>query len=203
MSGEVAAIVLAAGESTRMGRPKPLLDWGGKPLLQHQIDELSGAGCDPLVVVLGNQAPTVRAAITCDAPCRIVVNAAYRNGRASSLRAGAAVLPDERDAVVVTSVDGPCSADTVQRLITAWREQPGSRDIVVPSFEGKNGHPALFGGALLGELREVQEATEGLRAVRRAHADTTRFLNVDDPFVTLNLNTPEAYEAARAADSDR
>ena len=93
MSAGVAAIVLAAGESRRMGRAKARLDWGGTPLLQHQIDELDGAGCDPVVVVLGHEADSIAAAIRCAGGCRVVRNREYASGRASSLRAGAAALP--------------------------------------------------------------------------------------------------------------
>lgn len=203
MQGGVAAVILAAGESRRMGRPKALLDWGGKALLQHQLDELSAAGCDPLVVVLGHEALTIEAAIDCRGPCQIVVNSQYRTGRASSLRAGAASLPDATGAVIVASVDGPCSTATVRALIDAWRAgprrgapPPGS--IIVPRYESRNGHPALFDGSLLAEMRAVEERSEGLRALRRAHVASTTFLDVDDPLVTLNLNTPEDYAAARA-----
>ena len=89
------------------------------------------------------------------------------------------------------------SSATGSALIDAWRALPGPGAIVVPRHGGRNGHPSLFDGALLPELRAVQEASQGLRAVRRAHTKTTTFLDVDDPLVTLNLNTPEAYESAK------
>ena len=198
MTAGVAAIVLAAGESRRMGRPKPLLDWGGKPLLQHQIDELSAAGCEPIVVVLGHDAERIAAAIRCGG-CPVVHNREYASGRASSLRAGADALPDDAAAVVVASVDTPLRSATVGALIEAWRDRADPGAIIVPRHAGRNGHPSLFGGSLLPELRAVREESQGLRAVRRAHADATAFLDVDDPLVTLNLNTPQAYESARRA----
>ena len=90
----ITGIILAAGESSRMGEPKSLLDWGGKPLLQHQIDALTDAGCAPVVVVLGAAAETVQAKVSCHTPCLMVHNPDYRSGRASSLRVGAVALPD-------------------------------------------------------------------------------------------------------------
>ena len=90
---------------------------------------------------------------------------------------------------MVASVDTPLSRATVRALIDAWRALPGPGAIVVPRHGGRNGHPGLFDGALLPELRAVQEESQGLRAVRRAHTKTTTFLDVDDPLVTLNLNT--------------
>ncbi len=197
MTAGVAAIVLAAGESRRMGRAKALLDWGGKPLLQHQIDELSAAGCEPIAVVLGHEAERIAAGIRCVGGCRVVRNREYASGRASSLRAGAGALPGDAVAVVVASVDTPLRGATVRALIAAWRGRPDPGAIVVPRHAGRNGHPGLFGGPLLAELRAVREESQGLRAVRRAHAAATTFLDVDDPLVTLNLNTPEAYESAR------
>lgn len=191
---DTAALVLAAGESSRMGRPKALLDWGGTPLLQHQVDQLVEAGCDPIVVVVGARAQQVRARLRRGSRCRVVENAAYRSGRASSVRVGARALPDAVDAVVVASVDGPLTATTVRALMD--ERAHGGAAIVVPRHEGRNGHPALFGGELLGELREVTEAGEGLRTLRRAHADATTFLDVDDPRVLLNLNTPDEYASA-------
>jgi molybdenum cofactor cytidylyltransferase len=194
--GPVAALIVAAGESRRMGKPKALLDWQGKPLLQHQLDELNAAGCDPVVVVLGHEAITIEDAIRCADPCHVVINTRYMTGRASSLRAGAAAMPAGTAAVVICGVDTPCAATTVRRLVEQWRAV--AERIVVPRFQGHNGHPALFDGALLPELRLVEEQNEGLRAVRRAHADSTRFVDVDDPWVALNLNTPEAYAAAKS-----
>jgi CTP:molybdopterin cytidylyltransferase MocA len=191
---EIAALILAAGESRRMGRPKALLDWGGRTLLQHQIDVLTKAGCDPVLGVLGAQAHQIRARTPCDPPCRLVENASFRSGRASSVRVGARLLPDDTRAVVVASVDSPVAASTVAALIESWREAPTS--IVVPRFEGRNGHPTLFDGALLAELRTVQESSLGLKAVRAAHRTETRFVEVDDALSSLNLNTPEDYAEA-------
>ena len=196
----VAAIVLAAGESQRMGRSKPLLDWGDKPLLQHQIDVLVAVSCDPVVAVLGHRAPQVRAAVNCDAPCKLVENPAYRSGRASSVRLGALAVADSSEAILIASVDQPLRAETVARLIVAHAE--GSAVISVPRHGGNNGHPTIFAGALLEELRHVDEEGEGLRAVRRAHEGGTVFINVDDPSVTVNLNTPEDYERARTSKTD-
>ena len=195
-AGTVAGLILAAGESRRMGRPKATLDWGGVPLLHHQVQALREAGCEPVIVVLGAEAHNLRARLREAPPCVVVENAAYRSGRASSLRVGASLVPDDAGAVLVASVDQPCRASTVEALIAAWRTSEAL--IVVPRHDGRNGHPVLIDSALRAELGAVQEASEGLRAVRAAHREATRFVDVDDPRVTLNLNTPAAYEAARA-----
>ena len=149
--------------------------------------------------MLGHNADRIAAAIRCDGGCRVVHNREYASGRASSVRAGAEALPDDAAAVVVASVDTPLTRATVRALVDAWRGRADPGGIIVPRHAGRNGHPSLFDGALLPELRAVREESQGLRAVRRAHADTTTFLDADDPLVTLNLNTPEAYAAAHRA----
>ena len=178
MSAGVAAIVLAAGESRRMGRAKARLDWGGTPLLQHQIGRtrrrrLRSGGRSPRA-----RADRIAATIRCDGGCQVVRNREYASGRASSLRAGAAALPGDAAAIVVASVDTPVSRATVRALIDAWRALPGPGAIVVPRHGGRNGHPSLFDGALLPELRAVQERRRGCgrsvaRTPRPRHSSTS------------------------------
>ncbi len=189
-----AALLLSAGASTRMGSAKALLDWGGRPLLQHQIDTLIEAGCDPVIVVLGHQADAIRSRIACRAPCRMVVNERYVEGRASSVRVGAAILPEGRDAIVTANVDGPCSVTTVRRLVEEITR--GRASIAVPRYDNKNGHPVAFAGRLLPELRKVDESEQGLKAVRARHRQTTRFVATNDPLVGLDLDSPSDYQRA-------
>ena len=129
----------------------------------------------------------------------MVHNPDYRSGRASSLRTGAAALPDglrDGGAIAVTGVDQPVRASTLKRLIVGWRES--GAPIVAPQYEGRTGHPLLLDGSLLDELRTVEEASEGLRAIRSRHGNAARIVVVDDPWVRFNLNTPQAYAAAHA-----
>jgi len=191
----IAAIILAAGESTRMGRPKQLLPWGGTTLLAWQVRQMREAGVDEVVVVLGHAAAEVRPAVPPEA--RVVVNEAYRQGRASSLRCGAAAVSDDAGAVLVLSVDQPRPASLSRRLIERWRET--GAPIVSPRFPRRFGHPVLVDGSLLGELRAVDEATLGLRAVIDRHAAEAEALPVEDDRVDVDLNTPADYEAALAA----
>ena len=190
----IAAVLLAAGESSRMGEPKQLLEWQGQKLVTAQSEALLAAGCRPLVVVLGAHAARVRPHVPDHPSVQIVTNHAWRSGRASSIRAGARAMPSEVEAVVVVSVDQPTSASVVERL--AETLSASDAEIVVPRYGGRNGHPPMFAAGLVAELREVSERGEGLREIRRGHADGTIFVDMDDPMVTLNLNTPEAYRRA-------
>ena len=190
-----AAILLAAGESARMGELKQLLDWGGRPLVTAQIEALLGADCRPIVVVLGAYANRVRAAIPSGANILLTTNHQWQQGRASSIRAGSRAVPVKAGPVAVVSVDQPASAKVVARLATELDNSDDSL-IAVPRHEGRNGHPPIFASQLLPELQNVTERQEGLRQVRRRHADRTIFLEMNDPLVTLNLNTPDAYRRA-------
>lgn len=191
-----AAILLAAGASSRMGQAKSLLDWGGRPLVAAQVEALQAAGCAPVIVVLGARAAAVRGALPPSA--RWTTNAAWREGRAGSIRAGARAVPAHAARIVVASVDQPCSAEAVRRTIEALAADPEVR-IAVPRHDGRNGHPPVFDTALLPELRLVSERSEGLRELRRRWRAATIFVEVDDPLVLLNLNTPEDYRRASQA----
>jgi molybdenum cofactor cytidylyltransferase len=186
----IAAIVLAAGESTRMGRPKALLPWGGASLLIWQIEQLKLAGVDDVVVVLGHEAEAVQAALGQSA-ARAVLNPDYRTGRASSLRAGAAAVRDT-DAVLIVGVDQPRPAAVSLSLIERWRETRPV--VVVPTHAGRRGHPVLVDGSLLAELRTATEEEMGLRGILVRHADKTLEVS-SGPVVTVDLNTPADYQA--------
>ena len=188
-----AAILLAAGASSRMGESKALLDWGGRPLVAAQVTALAAAGCDPVIVVLGSQAGAVRRALPRGA--RWTINGAWRQGRAGSIRAGARAVPRHVERVVVASVDQPCSASAVGALVEALGANREAR-IAVPRHGGRNGHPPVFDAALLPELRRATERGEGLREVRRRWRERTIFVEVEDAGVLLNLNTAEDYRRA-------
>jgi molybdenum cofactor cytidylyltransferase len=190
----VAAILLAAGESARMGSPKPLLDWGGQTLIEYQLVQLSRPPVERVVAVLGDRADELTAYVR-DAGALAVVNERFAEGRASSVRAGAAALPDDTEAVLILAVDQPRPHDVIARLVDVHRLS-GSL-ITVPTFEERRGHPPVLDGSLLPELRQVQEETRGLRAVIAAHEDDLSELAFETPVVLLDVNDPDEYERAR------
>jgi CTP:molybdopterin cytidylyltransferase MocA len=191
-----AAIILAAGASRRMGSPKPLLDWGGEPLVIAEIRTLEEAGIDYVVVVLGARAQQVRTELGVMG-ARTIFNAQWPQGRSTSLVAGARALLERAEtpqAVVIQNVDQPTRADIVTRLLE--ERAHGDDAAVQPEFEGHGGHPVIMTGALLPELAAVEEATLGLRAILEAHPP--RRIPFDDPLVRIDLDTPEDLERSRA-----
>jgi len=112
----VAAILLAAGESYRMGTPKPLLEWGGSTLVKYQLVQLKGPPVDRVVVVLGYGADVIRPLVH-GASADVVINERYTEGRASSLQVGAAALGEDTEAVLVLNVDQPRPRRIIERLL--------------------------------------------------------------------------------------
>jgi molybdenum cofactor cytidylyltransferase len=156
----IAAVVLAAGMASRMGRQKLLLPVaGGRPLIRLSVERVLAAGLDDVVVVLGRDADAVGAALA-GLPVRTVVNPRYAEGQSTSLRAGLDALPPETEAVVVALGDQPLPDHTlIGQLVSAFRAS--GRPIVVPRYRDGRGNPVLFAAGLFDELRAVTGDTGG------------------------------------------
>ncbi len=191
----VAAIVLAAGASTRMGYPKPLIRWGDQTLLRWELDQLERSSIDRIVVVTGSHSDDVRRSLG-SAAGYCVFNSQWAHGRAGSLALGASALLGSKppEAIVVVNVDQPTRADIVDRLVEELR-CTGS-DVVQPVYDGKSGHPVVLAGSLLTELAAVTDATLGLRAVLKRHPAHSLAMD-DEPVVRLDLDTPDTLDGAR------
>ena len=197
MTGAVA-ILLAAGESRRMGQPKALLPWQGTSLLAHQVASIRSAGVDRMVVVLGHRADELKGELEGINGVSWALNPDYLQGKTTSVKVGvSAAEVDQADFLLILNVDQPRSADTIRALLELHRE----RDylITIPEYHGKGGHPIILDSSLLDELREIDEETLGIKAVVRRHAEATRRVNVATPEVLWDLNTPEEYQAALEA----
>ena len=193
----VAAIILAAGASRRMGRPKALLPWGGRTLLGWELDELMRSSADDIVVVTGHHADEVRRSLG-DGARYCVFNQRWPQGRATSLAVGAAVLVAGGRAapqvVVIQNVDQPTRADIIDLLVAHLHDS--GAEAVQPSYRGKAGHPVVLSGSLIPELIAATEESLGMRAILDRHPP--RLLPMDDePVVRLDLDTPDTLEEAR------
>ena len=190
----VSAILTAAGESTRMGRPKPLLPWHGATLVEHGVRSLSEAGADEVVVVLGHEADEIAPLVDASGG-RWVINPDYRRGRTTSIKAGLRAVSAEADVIVLLSVDQPRPSELIAAVLRAHLE--GDAPITTPRYQGRGGHPLVFSSALKPELEAISEEGQGLREVFEAHRGEAREVQIEDPIVRLDLNTPEDYEDAR------
>jgi molybdenum cofactor cytidylyltransferase len=198
-----AGVILAAGESSRMGSDKALLPWppsaDGKPpskdtFLSAAIRSLALA-TDFILVVAGKN-ETVVAPVAYANGASVVTNPDPSRGQFSSLQVGLhEVLNRGRDAAVITLVDRPpVSLATVQLLRDAFESAAAEIWAVVPEVSGKHGHPYLIGRELI-ELFLQASPTASAREIEHRYQDHIQYVPVNDPFVALNINTPEDYAA--------
>lgn len=191
------AILLAAGESSRMGQLKALLPWRGRPLLQHQTAALLDGGANGVVAVLGHRADELRPLLEGRPGVSWTLNPDYRQGKTTSIKAGLAALDgDAVDDILLLNVDQPRSAGDVARILAAHRAADGA--VTVPEYRGKGGHPIVLSAALLPELRQISEETQGIKAIVRRRPEAVNRVALDNPEILLDLNTPEQYQAAAA-----
>jgi molybdenum cofactor cytidylyltransferase len=189
---QVAAIILAAGRSSRMGRNKLLLELEGKPILCHAVDQALGAGLSEIIVVSGHQAGKVREALG-NRAVKIIEAREHKLGMSASLKAGIRALSPKTEAALVMLGDMPqVSAALIRRLIAAYNPLEG-RSIVVPTVDGKRGNPVLFDRRYFEEMLAL-EGDVGARHLIGAHDDQVAELSVDDAAVFTDVDTPEAYD---------
>ncbi len=191
----LAGVVLAAGRSARMGIPKALLDFRGRPFVTRIVEALAALDVKPRLVVLGPDAARVRPLLAADPDCIVVENPDVEGGPILSLRCALAALrPVQPGGVLVWPVDLPhVRIATGERLIEAYRR--GRPPAVVPAFGGRRGHPVIWDEALFSALETSELATRhGAAAVLKAHEDRLAIVAVDDPAVLDDVNTPEDYE---------
>ena len=190
----VSAVLTAAGESTRMGRPKPLLPWRGVTLVEYQVASLTAAGATEVVVVLGHRHEEVSPHVEGHG-VRYVVNRRYRDGRSTSIRAGIAETAPDAEAIVLLGVDQPRPPEIVAETLASHLDS--GAPITSPRRNGRGGHPIVFSSALRGELNAITEEGQGIRQVFQAHRDEVNEIEIDDPAIHLDLNTAEDYDRAR------
>lgn len=202
----LGGVILAAGESTRMGRDKALLPWppdsagtlervgetASGTLLSAAIESL-GRYCDMVIVVAGKNETALRSvAYGCGA--FLAMNPAPERGQFSSLQIGLhEVMSRGRDAAMITLVDRPPpQGATVAKLLDAFEKRNRNTWAVIPEFQGKHGHPILIGREMI-EVFLRSPATGNAREIEHANQQRIMYMPVDDSRVTVNINTTEDY----------
>lgn len=187
----ICGVILAAGESSRMGRDKALLPWRGATFLAAAI-ELFQRHSELVIVVAGKNAERLRPVVD-SAGAFLVVNAAPENGQFSSLRVGLQeVLNRGRDAALITLVDRPPALpSTIEKLCQEFMKDANAW-AVVPEVTGRHGHPIMVGREMITAFLRAPAAATA-RDVEHQHHDRIRYLPVDDPAVIANVDTPEDY----------
>ncbi|MGH9639046.1 MAG: nucleotidyltransferase family protein [Bryobacteraceae bacterium] len=188
MNAQVSAVVLAAGMGTRMGAAKQLLPFRGKPLVEHVLDTVRAADFREIVLVLGHAADEIHARVPLSS-VRVVLNDAYREGMASSLRAGIAAVDPASEAVLIVLADQPfVRPDTMNRLIAEYQA------IAIPTYEGKRGNPVRIGRSLFPEVLRLA-GDIGCRALFAAHPDEIAYVPVDDPGILIDFDRKKDLES--------
>ena len=192
----ICAIVLAAGRSSRMGVQKLLLPFGGKTVISHIVDQLLAGSVDKVVVVTGHEPGRISDELS-GRPISIVNNADYDSGMLSSVRCGLRALPERYKAVLVAIGDQPSiRTELVNLMIRSFAA--GSKNILVPCYEGKRGHPLLFSARYREEILTHYDDV-GLRGLLHAHPDDVLELSVSMPSVLTDMDYPEDYKRELAA----
>jgi molybdenum cofactor cytidylyltransferase len=190
----VAAVLLAAGESSRMGVAKPLLPWFGRPLALAQIASLIKGGADDVYVVTGKSDMELRPLLKNVPHVHRVHNPHFAEGKTTSVKAGVAALPEGISAIVLLAVDQPRPAWVVRRVLES--HIASGKVLTSPRNEGHGGHPLVFAASLRAEFAAITEDQKGIRAVFNKHAHEMNRVEFDSEIVRLDLNTPKAYREA-------
>ncbi len=186
----VSAILLAAGQSRRMGAFKPLLAFGGRTVIETCVDNLMAAGVGEIVVVVGHRGDEVRARLR-HLPVRFALNEVAASEMTVSIARGVEQLSDEAQAVLIALVDQPAVAPDIIRHIIETAAQTGAR-LVVPEHAGRGGHPVLIDLAYRNELLSL-DAGQGLRALFDRYRQEVRRVAVTSPFIRRDMDTWADY----------
>jgi molybdenum cofactor cytidylyltransferase len=189
----LAAVILAAGESHRMGSPKALVPFQGRPFLEHLLEVTRHPKVGVQRVVLGAGAEDIRNKLQLD-PASVVVNPQWEQGQLTSIQAAVNSLPPGTEGMMLCLVDHPLiTAALIGELISKFYSS--QKSIVLPTYERKRGHPVIFSSNLYPELLAAP-ADKGARAVVWAHAADLLEVPTAEEGVILNLNDPDTMQKA-------
>ena len=189
----IAAVLLAAGRSRRMGAFKPLLPFGGRSVVEACVKNLFAAGACEVVVVVGRRGEEVRAALAGETRVRFAVNDVEGSEMGVSVARGVEAVSDEAGVLLVALVDQPAVPPRAIRSLIEAHARTGAR-LIVPEWQGRGGHPVLVDLSLREELLSIVPE-RGLRALFDARRDEVLRVAADTPFVARDMDTWNDYVA--------
>ena len=186
----ISAILLAAGESNRMGRPKQLLPFGQSTIIEQAIDNLLNSAVSECIVVLGYSAEEVIKTIA-NKPVKIAINPHYRQGMSTSIITGLNQIDSRAQAVMVALGDQPfIDSEPINSLMEAFIAN--NKGIAIPVYQGKRGHPVIFNIKYKGELLRLRGDIGGREIIDR-HPDDVLEVAVDCEGVCIDIDTMDNY----------
>jgi molybdenum cofactor cytidylyltransferase len=192
----VAAVILAAGKSSRMGEAKQLLRLGESTVLGQTIDNVRRSVVDEIILVLGGSAEVIRRRLPLIETLKVVVNPSYEQGMASSLRAGLSAVSPETGAALIILADQPfVRPETLNRLAEQHRQSRAQ--IVIPTFGGVRGNPVLLDRSVFAEVMAL-EGDVGCRAIFGNHLQGMMKVEVDDEGILLDIDNQDDYARLRS-----
>ncbi len=186
----ICAVVLAAGQSRRMGTQKLLLNYGGRSVISHIVEVLSNSSVDQVVVVTGCDADRIRAEIA-PSDVSVVFNEEHKAGMLSSVRCGFGAIDAGCRAVMIVLGDQPAiTSGLIDEMIRAYRGT--DKSIVVPTYKGRRGHPTIISMQYKDDVMSCYDDV-GLRGLLRDHPDEVLELEVSSPGVCSDMDEPDDY----------
>ncbi len=190
MSRLIAAIILAAGESKRMGRLKQLMPFRGKTILEHSVDNILASKVSEVIVVLGHEAQMVMPKVA-NRPVRIAINSAYRDGMSTSIASGLSLVGDKVEAVMLALADQPLiDSQIINRIVDEFDSH--NHGIVIPVYQGRRGHPVIFDIKYRTELLQLTGDTGG-RAIIDRHPEDVLEVDAGSENIYIDIDNLESY----------
>jgi molybdenum cofactor cytidylyltransferase len=187
----ISAILLAAGQSRRMGDFKQLLQFQGKPFVACCVDNLLASGVHEIVVVTGHREAEVRQALA-GRKIKFVFNADYRAGMSSSIKCGVQSLGEKTKAILIALADQPqIHSESIGKIIAAYEKEHPL--LVVPRYANRTGHPIILDARLREEIMGL-DPSQGLRQIVQAHKNQTFYLEMQNDSVLIDFDYPQDYQ---------
>ena len=196
----ISAILLAAGESKRMGRPKLLLKWGQWTMVEKSVDTLLASKIDELIVVIGYKARTILRRLGARR-LKAVINRQYRMGMSTSIRRGLEQVSSKSEAILIALADQPfVETDLIDHLIDVYRRNP--HKIVLPSYKGKRGHPVILNRFRYKEEMGNLTGDVGCRPILNRHPEDILEVKVESEGAITDIDSWEEYTATGLSEEE-